>query len=522
MIILVHDNQNVGKLYFKETAATIDYQANNTISRVLLEVAGAHPEELIIWVHHDYETLLNSETYTSIFHHKRIMASFSVSHNYNIAKQIGYVEHKPYANVNPKVAFPTWLMSSDVGGCYAVVLNTVKNHNLKTTNFELFLSSLAKRAMPKGLFCYSEPTLFKATDKIEANKAVKEKKETRYELFKFVKQHYKLSWSLNLLVCFICFENKWPLLSFFRSLFVKTTQSVTNLTTIDITSNEQLPNNKTLDVIIPTLGRADCLYDVLKDLAAQSIKPKNVIIVEQNPDVKAETELQYIKTDTWPFSIKHHFTHQTGACNARNIAIDLVESDWVFFADDDIRFNNHLIENVFSTLDTYGSNALNLLCLQPNDKQSYFLTIQTDIFGSGTSIVNAALLKHIKFDMAFEFGFGEDADFGMQIRNQGTDVIFTPNIRIDHLKAPIGGFRTKIKKDWEDEAIQPKPSPTVMLFLKKHFNTFQRNGYKYVLFVKHYKNQKKKHPWAYIKNMKKQWDTSVKWADNLQLKHETK
>jgi len=518
MIILVHDNHTIVKLYSKETATTIDYHTNNTISRVLLDVASAYPKELIIWVHHEYEALLNSEAYINIFHHKRIMASFSVNQNYKVAQQIGYVEHKPYTNVNSKVSFPTWLMSSDVGGCYATILNTIKNHNLKTSNFELFLTSLAKRAMPKGLFCYSEPALIKTINKVE----VKGKTASRYELFKFVKQHYKLSWSLNLLACFICFENKWPLLSFFRSLFVKTVQSVTDLTQIQIASNTQLPIHRNLDVIIPTLGRAACLYDVLKDLAEQSIKPKHVIIVEQNPDITTKTELQYIKTEDWPFNIKHHFTHQTGACNARNIAIDLVESDWVFFADDDIRFNSNLIENVFNTLDKYGNNALNLLCLQPNDKQSYFLTIQTDIFGSGTSIVNAALLKNIKFDMAYEFGFGEDADFGMQIRHQGTDVIFTPDIKINHLKAPIGGFRTKIKKDWEDEVIQPKPSPTVMLFLKKHFNSFQRNGYKYVLFIKHYKNQKKKNPWAYIKDMKTQWDASVKWANNIQLKHETK
>lgn len=518
MIILVHDNHTVVKLYSKDTAATIDYQANNTINRVLLDVASAFPDELIIWVHHDYEALLNSDAYKSIFHHKLIMASFSVSHNYNIAKQIGYVEHKPYTNVNHKVSFPTWLMSSDVGGCHATVINTIKNHNLKTSHFELFLSSLSKRAMSKGLFCYSEPALFKETN----TKEVKAKDASKYELFKFVKQHYKLSWSLNLLACFICFENKWPLLSFFRSLFIKTVPAVADLTTIDIASNTELPIHRNLDVIIPTLGRAACLYDVLKDLADQTIQPKHVIIVEQNPDTTAKTELQYIKEEDWPFNIKHHFTHQTGACNARNIAIDLVESDWVFFADDDIRFNNDLVENVFKTLDKYGHNALNLLCLQPNDKQSYFLTTQTDIFGSGTSIVNSSLLKHIKFDMAYEFGFGEDADFGMQIRNQGTDVIFIPNIKINHLKAPIGGFRTKIKKDWEDEAIQPKPSPTVMLYLKKHFNTFQRNGYKYVLFVKYYRSQNKKNPWAYIKQMKTQWNASVAWAENLQLKHESK
>jgi hypothetical protein len=57
-----------------------------------------------------------------------------------------------------------------------------------------------------------------------------------------------------------------------------------------------------------------------------------------------------------------------------------------------------------------------------------------------------------------------DNDFGMQLRNQGVDVLYLPEPKILHLKAPVGGFRTKPKLAWENDEIQPKPSPTVMLF----------------------------------------------------------
>jgi hypothetical protein len=51
----------------------------------------------------------------------------------------------------------------------------------------------------------------------------------------------------------------------------------------------------------------------------------------------------------------------------------------------------------------------------------------------------------------------EDSDFGMQLRNQGIDVLYLPEPKI-HLKAPVGGFRTKPKLAWENDEIQPKPS----------------------------------------------------------------
>ena len=39
--------------------------------------------------------------------------------------------------------------------------------------------------------------------------------------------------------------------------------------------------------------------------------------------------------------------------------------------------------------------------------------------------------------MNYEFGFGEDIDFGMQLRNNGIDIIYLPYPEIIHIKAPM-------------------------------------------------------------------------------------
>jgi GT2 family glycosyltransferase len=117
--------------------------------------------------------------------------------------------------------------------------------------------------------------------------------------------------------------------------------------------------------------------------------------------------------------------------------------------------------------------------------------------------------------MRFENGFGEDADFGMQLRNKGVDVLYLPQPQILHLKAPVGGFRSKPVLPWEDEVIQPKPSPTVMLFKNIYHTKEQLLGYKLNLFFKYYKNQSIKNPFKYYKSMQKQWEISAKWAEIL-------
>jgi hypothetical protein len=130
-------------------------------------------------------------------------------------------------------------------------------------------------------------------------------------------------------------------------------------------------------------------------------------------------------------------------------------------------------------------------------------------------VVKANRLKGLKFDMRFEFGYGEDVDFGMQLRNKGVDIIYLPFPEIKHSKASIGGFRTKFKHPWEGGALLPKPSPTVMLNRMKNSTKEQLLGYKTVLFLKYYTQQSIKNPFKYILVFKKQWRLSKMWANRL-------
>ena len=244
--------------------------------------------------------------------------------------------------------------------------------------------------------------------------------------------------------------------------------------------------------------------------------PKNVIIVEQNPIEGSVSELDYLIKENWPFNIKHKFINKTGVCNARNIAMSLVESEWTLLGDDDNRFDIGLIESFFTEAKKTGIKVGTTVYLQPNEKQTYFKTTQTPIFAGGNSFIKSNLLKKVKFNLNFEHNYGEDHEFGMQLRNIGEDVIFYPNIKITHLKAPFGGFRIKFPHPWANEIYSPKPSPTLMLLYLKNFTKQQLQCYKLLLFVRFYKNQSIKNPLRYIKNMQKRWSVSLNWALKLE------
>jgi hypothetical protein len=197
------------------------------------------------------------------------------------------------------------------------------------------------------------------------------------------------------------------------------------------------------------------------------------------------------------------------------MALQQIESDWIFMADDDIRFEKNILENALKEMASYGLKAATLSCMRKEDKIIEKPTLQWNTFGSGCSIISKSIAEQIRFDIAFENGFGEDGDYGMQIRNLGEDVGYISKCSLLHLKAPLGGFRTEVIQPWQDDEIQPKPSPTIMLFNLKNQTKKQILGYKTILFIKFFNRQKNKKMFSYFVNMRKRWKRSVYWANKL-------
>lgn len=509
MIIVYHKNNRISKVISVDKSE-VTFSKNKSIAFGLMQLAERFPESKLVWCHADYQEVLNVEKLNLIMHHNKMMLSYNPSSGNYLGPKIGYVEESLFIRVNKNVTYPTWQMSSLVGCVHASILRATKETIKRGSSFDYYLNSIAKVCKPQGLLCYSEPKLLKKHFLVSSPKA------SVFTLFRFIKQHYKKRWIVMMFLNLIIYERQFPLVAFLYAYFFKNRKkNKIDLEVIKVNSSLKVIVNPTIDVIIPTIGRKDYLYDVLKDLAQQTHLPNNVIIVEQNPQQDSVSELDYIHNEIWPFVIKHTFTHQAGACNARNLAISQVESEWVFFSDDDIRFESDLIENVVKGIEQYGVLCLTTTCLQVNESKHSLNIHQSSIFGSGYSFLKTDLLKEVSFDKCLEFGYGEDTDFGLQLRNLGVDVISFPGISVLHLKAPIGGFRIKSTFAWSKEEIQPKPSPTVM-YVKLKYNCKEQIGrYKTTLFFKYHKHQNIKNPIRYLIYFNKQWQKSIFWANEL-------
>ncbi|AOW08116.1 glycosyltransferase family 2 protein [Flavobacterium gilvum] len=515
MIVIYHKNSVITRVESADIQS-IHFDEKKSIAAELMQLAIQFPESKLVWCHESYHDQINLTSIPELMHHDKMMFSYNPNPNNYLGNRIGYVEESPFINVNKKVTYPTWQMSSLAGVIHASALLSFKGKIKLDSDFDYYLNSVAKVGMPLGLFCYSEPKLL-VQNSIETPMP----NSSAFALFKFVKQHYKTRWTILLLLNMMVYEFRLPFLAFIYSLFFKNRNtSQISFSNIQIQSSKSVVQNATIDVIIPTIGRKKYLYDVLKDLSNQTHLPVNVIIVEQNPQENSVSELDYLQNEIWPFVIKNTFTNQAGACNARNLALNQVESEWIFMADDDIRIDTDFIEKGLEIFDVFGVFAITFGCYESNYKEDNKMKIATQwsSFGSGCSIVNTKEMEELRYDIAFEFGYGEDGDFGMQLRKKGVDIIYIPTPEILHLKAPIGGFRTKPELLWHQDKIQPKPSATVMLYKQLHLTAEQIKGYKTILFFKFYRAQNIKNPIRYFNNFQKQWKQSLYWANELKNK----
>lgn len=507
MIYLIHYNSAKVKSVVKD-GEQIQFSHSNLVI-CFWEICERYPEELILWKDEEINVDLNDNLH-DIFKHDLIMASYPLN-SFFLPDSIGYVDQFPFVNPEFRVKYPTWRMSTDVGGIKAKTALKFKLIFEDIENFGYLINCIGKLGQQNSLFCYNEPDLIKANPQPSY-----QSRASISQLFNFVAQHYKKEWLFVLLFCCIKYEKQLPWWSFFKSYFKKSCfHKEIDLSGLKVTLKKTKSLNDAIDVIIPTIGRPEYLRKVLLDLKAQTHLPSKVIIVEQNPDLNSKSQLDFIDNEEWPFEIVHHFIHTIGACKARNLAMNSVTGDWIFFADDDILLTENILERALEELYRFDICALNLNCVQPGENTFFEKIKQWAAFGSGTSIVRSSYALKCNFSDALEFGFGEDIDFGLQLRSIGCDIIYHPNLKITHLKAAHGGFRDTLKDRWDSSKLEPKPSPTMMWLAKKYYSIEMIRGYKVSLFLKFYKKQKIRNPYKYIETMRARWDLSEKLSSKL-------
>ncbi|PQJ32196.1 glycosyl transferase family 2 [Nonlabens arenilitoris] len=489
MIFIEHENNRVtSSLHNGERAIT-----------AIVKIAQENPNQSIVIYKKGIDTTPVKDAIKNLLQPYVIVSSYNRLH-----KDLGYVEDSPFINISNAVTYPTWIKSTTAFTIHASLINQLNGQLNDKSNLLYWINSISKLARPLGVLSYQIPVYNSQEDQFDTT-----------TLYRFVKQHYKTRWIFILFMCHMWYEKRFPLYAFAKAQFYKNRSLKLNVEKLqkpqDIISKKDL----IYDVVIPTMGRASYLQDVLFDLNKQNRAPKSVIIIEQNACENTTSELDDLRNETYQFKLIHHFTNVTGACRARNEAISYSRAPWILLFDDDVRIEENFSIQVEDFLNRSNAKCVTFACLQYGEIENMQTFKQWESFGSGCSLVHRGVFEKCNFDMALEHGYGEDVDYGMQVRNAGFDVIYAPQIPILHLKAPVGGFRKQYVFPWRIDEIQPKPSPQIMYHRKKNYTHKQLLGYKMVQFFKTYGSFGTKNPYAHHKKYLAAWKQSEKWASQL-------
>jgi glycosyltransferase involved in cell wall biosynthesis len=101
-----------------------------------------------------------------------------------------------------------------------------------------------------------------------------------------------------------------------------------------------------ISVVTPTFHRAREVGELLENLSAQTVLPREVILVDGAPPEETQTEKIIAETNgKYPFRVRY-VRRQGGTAVQRNYGIELAEGDFVALVDDDVRLDESFLAEI--------------------------------------------------------------------------------------------------------------------------------------------------------------------------------
>lgn len=404
--------------------------------------------------------------------------------------------------------FGTPLVSPAAGLIHASAILALEP-DVRWTGLAGFLLDLGLRGVRHGLIPRSEPGLLRGPVPEEVWESLRPALPES-DLVRLVRRVYGRKWVGFWLLARLLFDGRLPVLPVLRGWLAPAPGPVDGSALSDLHPPLPAEVEATVDVLIPTLGRPGPLQDVLDDLGRQSHPPRRVIVVDQGGSTPEPV-------GAWPFDLVFLSLPAPGACQARNAGLHEVRSDWVMMLDDDVRLRPGLIAYLLRVALAYDVEAVNAAVHLPGGTVSGSpLPFPWPAFASGASLVSSRVLAKVDgFDVCFEGGYGEDYEFGLRLRLAGAEILYAPGEPVLHLKAPVGGFRTRMKLPWSEDLVPPRPAPTVLYSRRKHHTEPMRNGYRLYYALRRLSRVPLLSRFREARDLSRQWKRAVWWADRI-------
>lgn len=235
-----------------------------------------------------------------------------------------------------------------------------------------------------------------------------------------------------------------------------------------------------VSVLIPTLNRYSYLFKLLDQLRQQTIKPHEIILVDQTEAEKRDTSIAGRFPD---LPLKVIYLDQAGQCSSRNDGLCVASGDFVLFIDDDDEVSPTLIELHLRNLQAFRVDVSSGVADEVGAgslPDNFKYVRASDVFPTNNTMVRREVLSRSGlFDLAYDRGDRADGDLGMRVYLSGAAMVLNPKISVLHHHASIGGLRAHkaraitYAKSRNSMTTRQMPSATQIYMAKRYFTVRQ-------------------------------------------------
>ena len=236
--------------------------------------------------------------------------------------------------------------------------------------------------------------------------------------------------------------------------------------------NEGAGTRLSFSVIIPTLNRPDDLTEAVRTVLAQTVLPRELIVIDQSRTDDSERRIRELfarERNGERIALQYIRDHRiSGLTAARNVGLTCSSGDVILFLDDDVELDADFIGNLLRSYERdpeaagvsgivvnyvraafLGSLWTRIFARGPflDDRQPIYFEanqlrgappLRVTRLGGGLMSFRAAAIRGVWFDENLTGPCeGEDVDFCMHLP-PGTKLMIDPSARLVHKASPAG------------------------------------------------------------------------------------
>lgn len=207
-----------------------------------------------------------------------------------------------------------------------------------------------------------------------------------------------------------------------------------------------------ISVVVITKNRKQHLVRCLKSIAEQTIKPKEIIVIDSSQSVDTSLQdLQYYHD----ICFRYYYDKTYNIPAARNQGVKIATSEYILFIDDDCYIEKDTLNKVCQKLQKYPNyhficgRIINVLVHNPYAclQQSYYdrWILENYVYQSRAEelhkqflpgldifLIKTSIMKNITFSDSLPFGYDEDIAISKIISDQKIEGLFDPNLLASH------------------------------------------------------------------------------------------